>query len=487
MVVRRNREGTTGEGVFMGTTLFEHGLGKKGVWLHPSHNVPCAMTGSGKSTTSINHLLTMHPGSLIVISPKGEHVDFSLGRRCDPDLFDNDNAPWSGRQLGIDPRGITGAKYHLTQGRCFNLDPGRQTAYPSSRYTFLNDVDIKRPGAIGRLLAIFTGSFPDNPHAKEQWFIKAPRTACAAGGGYVMATDPDPSHHTLPYVIKLLMGIDPVTGVSSPKNQGELFRRMMQCTALDGWIQAVGNSLYQLAERNFGILNSELQNFASVWMLDKSMEEVLGGPSDFSFEDIGIGPPMTVYITPPRGEKAANAWLRSLLELIQLILQQRPHVPRHPIRIICDELAFWGSDVKSIKDALNILRDRNTCVHLYTQSYSQLLSMFGTEGAAEIISASCLQVFGCNDPMTREMIGKRLGRGVSPIGYNGYRAMEELSSPDAIDRDLRLTSPLQYVFPPDGAAMLLGRVAHKPLRTKDGAFFEGLSLTGHYDEHLRAK
>jgi hypothetical protein len=474
------RNGHTGEGVFMGPTLFEHGIGKRGVWLNASHYVTCAMTGAGKSATSLNFRLIFHPGSMVVISPKPEHVNFALGRRTDPTLFLRPEAEQD-RRPGCYPRDSK-ARFHLPNGRCFNLDAGKQSAFDSDRYTLLSDVWVDRPGAIGRLLAISSGSFPDNPRAKEQWFIKAPRIGLAATWGHVLTTVADCRCHTMPFGLRLLLGIDPTTGVARPDNQTRLFQQMMNNPGLGGWIQSVGSSLYQLGERNFGALNSELQTNAG-WMLDPTMAAVLEGPSSFSFEEVGVdGWPVTVFITPPRGEKPANAWLRSTLELMQLVFQQRESVPSQSVAIICDELKFWGAECQSVKDSMNILRDKNVSIHLYTQSYAQLIEMYGEQGAAEVLSASCLQLFGCNDLRTRQFVHERLGQTTCKV--EGIDGIVDLASTDAIDRDLSLTSPLQVVLSPGAAPMLLGRVAHKPIRTKEGAFFEGLHLEGHYDEGL---
>jgi hypothetical protein len=373
----------------------------------------------------------------------------------------------------------------LLNGRCFNFDPVNQSAYKSDSYRLLNDVHIERPGAVGRLLGISAGSFPDDPFAKDQWYIKGPRTALAGTWGHFLTSD-NPDEHTMPYGLQRLLGIDPETGVADPRNQEKLFQEMMRNPALNGWIQTVACSLYQLGEKNFGILNSELQNNAG-WMLDPTMFDVLTKPSHFSLDDVGLeGWPVTAFFTPPRAEKAANAWLRSLFELMQLVFQQRELIPLHPLAIICDELKFWGKDCQSAKDSLNVMRDKNIALHLYLQSYAQLVEMYGEAGAAEVLSACCLQIFGCNDLSTRKMIREKLGQTKYQKGglSSDYASLVDLLSDDAIDRYLSRSSPLQLVLPPDTPPMMLGRLAYKTMRTKEGTYYEGLPLKGYYDDHL---
>jgi hypothetical protein len=186
-----------GEGVFMGTTLPEHGLGKRAVCIPAPHYLTCAMTGAGKSITSSYLRSILHRGSLVVISPKPEYVNFALGYRTDPRLFDDRIKLPKGIRRGCDPRGITTVKHHLRNGTCFNFDPGRQSAHHVDGYRLLNDVHVQKPGAVGRLLAIATGSFPDNPQAKDPWFFKAPRCALAATWGHFLTSSNDPDTHTM--------------------------------------------------------------------------------------------------------------------------------------------------------------------------------------------------------------------------------------------------------------------------------------------------
>ncbi len=345
---------------------------------------------------------------------------------------------------------------------------------------------MEKPGAIGRLMALAAGSFPDNHNVKDQWYIKGPKTGLASTWGHFLSASDDPSKHNVVYGLQRLLGIDPLTGIAEPRNQEKLFQEMMRNPSLNGWIQTVACSLYQLGEKNFGALNSELQTNAG-WMLDPTMTEVLTKPSSFSLDCLGHDDwPVTAFFTPPRGEKVANAWLRSIFELMQVVFQQQEHVPKYSTGIICDEFKFWGSDVTSARDSLNVMRDKNVALHIYTQSYAQLLEMAGEQGAAEMLSACCLQVFGCNDLITRKMIREKLGR----TQYRKWgRASDcptavDVLSDDSIDRYLSRSSPLQIVMPPDTPAMMLGRLAYKTLRTKEGTYYEGLPLKGHYDDHL---
>ncbi|TWT67026.1 Type IV secretory system Conjugative DNA transfer [Posidoniimonas polymericola] len=480
------RSGHTIDGQFMGTTLFEHGIGKQAVVLNGNHYLTLAGTGAGKSITSIwPQLLMGRYSGAIVISPKPEHALLAAYRHADPRLVEfGARLPGHMTSLGVDPGRAKKTRFHFPNSRSFVLDPGGQTRQSTHCYTFLSDVDCKKPGAVGRLLAIAAGSFPDNPRANDPWFTNGPRTAFAASCGHLLTTPRGENERTLPNALKRLMGVDPKTGVASSEAQGAYIAEMKANPALGNFIQLVATSVDQLGEKAWGTLNSELQT-KGVWMLDQTMEKVLCGPSDFRIDEIGVdGWPVTLFAIPPRGEKAADAWLRTLFELAGLVFQQRPDAPKRPILVVADEVGIWGKNVGKVREWLAIMRDKRVKLWLHAQNYPQVIEMYGDAGAQQILSACVLQVFGCNDPATCEMIAKKLGKKKIKREVNGheYRESVDLSAHDAIARDLSLASSLQYVLAPNLPPMRLNRMAHKQLATNDGAAFQGLPLSGHFEE-----
>lgn len=478
--------GHTINGQFMGTTLFEHGIGKQAVVLNCNHYLTLATTGAGKSVTSIYPQLLMGRNSgAIVISPKPEHALLAAYRHADPKFFElGQKLPPHAISPGTQPPKGCKTRYHFANSRSFCLDPGGQTGRKTHRYTFLSDVDCKKPGAVGRLLAIAAGSFPDNPKAHDPWFTNGPRSAFAASCGHLLTAGYPERNQNLPTALKLLMGIDPRTQKASTDFQRAYLQQMADNPALNGYIQTVAASVGQLGDKAWGTLNSELQT-KGVWMLDETMQDVLCGPSDFRIEEIGIDAwPVTLFVVPPRGQAEHYPWMRTLFELAGLVFQQRPGRPKHPVLVIADEVGIWGKEVNKAREWLAIMRDKHVKLWLYAQNYNQLEEMYGKSGAMQIISACALQVFGCTDPQTAEMIGNKLGKRKikREIGGNDYREAVELSAGDAISRELRLDSSLQYVLAPNLPPMLLNRAAHTRLATVEGASFEGLALRGHYEE-----
>src|SRR5690606_33372479 len=101
---------------------------------------------------------------------------------------------------------------------------------------------------------------------------------------------------------------------------------------------------------------------------------------------------------------------------------------------------------------------------------------------------STMQYFAVNDLATATRISERLGyttlKQKNPISGKVERLVAQVITPDEVLRELSLTSPLSYVMGGGVAPMRLRRVAYKPIRTGEGARFEGLPLAGQYDEGL---
>lgn len=442
------------------------------------------MTGAGKSTTSLLVKAAMFgAGSAIYVSPKPEIADFILGRRVDPRVFSEERFPEAER--GINPAGITSARYHTPNGRAFVIG-SNQSVYDACRYDFLSDIDLKAENARALLLAVASGSFPDRPKnsSTDPWFTNTPRGLVAAACGHVLSVDPNSDHHNLPWIVERLMGIDPETGFASPKYFEMFLKGMLKNNALDGFVQSAASNVFQLGEKAFGSINSELENNCR-WITDSSMRKQLVG-SDFSFHWVGHDEaPVTVFAIPQRGRAAFQAsipWLRTVAELSLEILASRKKAPKNLTRFIGDEYRSWGAEVSAISNGITLLRDKLK-LWLYVQSFSQLVDMFGENGAAEFESSCTMQYFGCNDLVTAERISRRLGKRAVHYGSGSFQT-NDVITPAEVMQELRLSSNQQYVFPAGALPMRLERVAFKPLHLNDGGRFRGLPLEGHYDDGL---
>ncbi|PQO41794.1 hypothetical protein C5Y96_00015 [Blastopirellula marina] len=478
--------GQLGKGIFVGRTLFEDdGIGGQEVFIYDNaHSVVCAATGGGKHITHEAHLASLHQGSGIFISPKPSLADLTLGRRVDPRIFLEGR--FAEHERGINPAGISQCRYHIPNSRAFVLG-SNQSVYPACRYGFLNDIDFTKDSAWSRLMALARGSFPDRPKncSTDPWFVLTARTLFASVCGYVCLTDPNPAHRTLPWIAERTLGIDPKTGIASPKYFESLLKQILQCNGMNGLLQTGASNIYNLGEKAFGSIFSETANGLS-WMLDSTWRKQLSG-SDFSFHWVGEEEsPVTVYIIPRQGRAAFQEdipWLRTISEMSLEILANKEPVPKTPTLFVGDEYRQWGEDISAVKYGFVILRSSNVKLVLYVQSHSQLIEMFGEHGAAEIESSSTMTYFAVNDILTAERISRRLGKHSFDNGRGGIQATDVLT-PAEVSNQLRLTSPLAFTFPAGAAPMRLERVAFKPLRLNDGGRYNALPLDGHFDDGL---
>ncbi|QDV79076.1 type IV secretory system conjugative DNA transfer family protein [Botrimarina mediterranea] len=289
------------------------------------------------------------------------------------------------------------------------------------------------------------------------------------------------------FAVKRLMGVDPATGQSSPMLQQQLFREMCANPVLGGFVAAQGSELLNLGAKTLGPLMSTIGTRVRWLLSDPRIVDILSGPSDFSLEEIGRGKePLSIYVTPCRGDRSTDAFLRMFLELAVLVLQQRQWTPERPILLIADEVPSWGeTQVDTLRSALNVLRDKKVICWLYAQNYAQLIDRVGKEGAAEMLSATTAQVFGVRDGETVEMTRNRLGK--TTIRRAGGGRFEEVfvADSDAIYDELSPKSPLQYVFPFSGRPMRLYRAAFTAAQTAEGLRVRGLNYQGHFDVGLK--
>jgi hypothetical protein len=330
---------------FIGLTPPEYGGEPQAVHLTSPANVSVASSGSGKRFTDIVHHFCLD-WDAVMISPKPDLADCGIGYRADPALWDDPERvrEW-GRQLGIDVRGITRTRYHLPWGRVMNVDCGQQSAYPSSCYTFLCDIDPHAPTAVSRLFALADACFPRNPQEKDPFWTLAAQGAFAAAMGHAITYEVNPARHNFVFVTKRLLGIDPVTNRASEALTMRLFREMALNPSLGGFIAGQGAKLVSLGERTMGPLMKTIENGLR-WVLgDPRMRKVLEGPADFSLEEFGRGKtPLTAFVTPVRGDRSTDAFLSCFLSLALLVWQQRSWTPERPIALVADEVPNWGGE-----------------------------------------------------------------------------------------------------------------------------------------------
>lgn len=157
--------------------------------------------------------------------------------------------------------------------------------------------------------------------------------------------------------------------------------------------------------------------------------------------------------------------------------------------VLCDEYRQYGQSIGAIRRGATTLREANVRLWLVVQSYPSLVDLVGQAGANELESCSAVEVFGCNDAVTRARIAEKLGKYTLREGDRWRRGPKservyDIVTPAEVEHELRKSSDIKYVFPAGSAPMRLRRVAYKPVVTEEGARYAWLPLDGHYDDGL---
>jgi hypothetical protein len=108
-------------------------------------------------------------------------------------------------------------------GAAPNAKTGRQAADPNVRYTFLHDIDPCGVSALSRLEAIAEAMLPERETRDDPFWIEATPVIFAAALAYVLKSETDPSRCTVACVAQRILGIDPTTGKTDPKETLRFF------------------------------------------------------------------------------------------------------------------------------------------------------------------------------------------------------------------------------------------------------------------------
>lgn len=479
--------------IFIGRTNFEDTFasGDELFLDGPSHLCTIAQTGGGKHICAAPNY-SMYRGSMVHCTVKPEAADQFLGARVDQELLSGPSAKPTASQKGIDPRGLTKATRWIPRSRCYLLDVANQSVYPSSRHTLISEIDVNSSYARVLALAIADGSFPERPTSSDPWFREAPRNFFAASILHAL-THRDRRWASLPRIVERAMGIDRLHGKSGPQVVQDLLLEMSRNhhPNVGNFIQTTAAQILELGDRGYGTLKSEFHTNCS-WTLDPHMEQQLVGTSDFSYSWLGDDDnPVTVFNVPPRGDAALRAalpWLRAHAELSLQILQTKKRRPKTPTLFVADEARQYLQGISSIKTGLTLLRDASVRCWLMFQSWPSALEVLGKDAAVEMEACSTMQYFAINDIETATRISQRLG--MTTIKQRSLATgktetlITQVISPDEVLRELSLTSPVSYVMGGGVMPMRIRRVAYKPIRTNEGAHFDGLNLAGQFDEGL---
>ena len=451
--------------------------------------------GSGKNICSAPSLAG-YLGSLIHVSNKPDACDLYFGARIDQNRLAQIERGFLGEPMYADTRGITNTSIWLPNGRGIVLDYANQSVWGRHKHTLISDIDVEKPNARMLALAIASGFFPEIPGSnRDSWYIKAPQNLLAAAILHFLSYHDDPRMHNLPYIVERCMGFDRLTGEAGPKVMKSLIAAMLKNNhpKVGAFIRTTAVQVMELGSRSYGTLKSEFHNNC-VAVYDSEFREQLTGTSDFSYYDIGHdNRPFTLMHILPRGDaglRSAVPIFRAHVELAMQIQQTKLDRPAIPTALVVDEARQFLQGISCVTKAPMLLRDARIRMWQIYQSWIGAVETLGEHGAAEMEACSVMSYFGLDgDYETAKHISQRLGkesymRRRGALRSSLLREDVELMSPDRIMKELSVRSPMAYMMGPGMEPTRVERLAFKSIKTREGCRFQGLPMTGQYDEGL---
>ena len=401
------------------------------------HVLTVAPTRSGKGVSCVIPNLLSHPGSALVIDPKGEN--FAVSSRW--------RQAMGQRVYALDPFELTNsADVAATYNPLALIDPTSMEAIDDART--LADMIVLPEGRAG-----------------EQAFWNEEARGVLTGLILHVATSASNELRTLAHVRTLL--------TLPPDQFAELLKEMRASTAAGGLVARAAARVLQKAEKERSGVISTAQSHTH-FLDSPRMTRVLGA----SNVDLSIlkQEPVTVYLILPTDRLDAYArWLRLMIACALLAIARTRGQPKERVLFLLDEFAHLGR-MHPVQRDIGLAGGFGVAFWLVIQDLSQLRSAYGEGWPTFLSNVAVLQAFGTNDWDTAEYLSKMTGEttihvesenessGVSR-GAHPNRQLGAALSPSEKGRRLlfpdevrRLASETQLLFVKGSAPLLVERL-----------------------------
>ena len=323
------------------------------------HLITIAPTGAGKGVGAIIPALLSHPGSAVVIDPKGEN--FSVTARARREMGQ--------RVHVIDPFGVTGPRTDRLNPMDLLADPDNATWEDAAMIT---ELLIPRQARVDRnawwyeraheLLAGTLLLASTDPKRREgglggwlSYFELSPADLRSRGRTLLDATNPD--------------------------------LRMAATSFLTGSVECF-NSSVMMAQGLLGGLTSP------------AVGRACNGPSSVSLKDFAAGVPMTIYLVlPPAQLRAQGGLLRLWMGMLLHAALGRRVVPADRTLFLVDEAAQLGQ-LSALTTAMTLARGYGVSVWTFWQDLAQLKGTYPTLWRTLLHNCAVHQVFGVPNEAT---------------------------------------------------------------------------------------
>lgn len=417
------------------------------------HMITIAGTGAGKSTAALIPNLTVHPGSLLCIDPKGELAAITARRR------------------GPGGHGVKGMGQAVHVLDPFGIVPG----WVSSSYNVFDELarvasyDKDRPISYASTIA---SALVRPTGGNDPYWDRAAHTLVRGLVLYVFAHEP-PATRTLGRLRELL-AVGDMAGLKAAVARKEvqagdltafdvLLERMM--SKADGpygkaIAAAAGGLLATSANQRGGVLTTAQEHTA---FLDAPELQRVSRRSDFLLEDLKDRH-VSVYLCLPLPAVTGKegAWLRMFVLLFIDMMMRVRKAPSPPVLLAIDEFPSLGR-LDGIEVVAPTLRSYGARFWAVAQDIDQLKAVY-PEGVwtGFIGGAEAVQFLGVTHPPTVAYIVERLGTHVvrkSSRGPGGrvqrYEEERALLDADQVARILEPSRGNQIIWRGNRRPMLL--------------------------------
>lgn len=334
------------------------------------HLLTVAPAGAGKSVATIIPNLLSHPGSVVILDPKGELYEAtSMHRRT----------RLGHKIIRLDPFGIAGPA---------------ETSDTLNPLDFIDENDpafVDEVRTLADMFVVPKGTETD-PHWNE-WAV----LAITAFVSFICGCEPDASKRNL----ALLRDI-----VSSRHVYAEAMKAMQQVEGFGGLIAKFGDLLTWLVDRELGSVMASVQRHTT-WM---DGPQIAASLSHSSFDPRWLRRGrVSVYLILPHDKLSTLAplmrcWLGTILRLTT----KHGATEKNPVLFIVDEAAHLGK-MEVLQNALTLMRGYGIRIWLFFQSLDQMKVCYCEHASVMLDNLATQQFFGINSLETAEHLSKRLG------------------------------------------------------------------------------
>jgi type IV secretory pathway TraG/TraD family ATPase VirD4 len=362
----------------------------------------CLVSGSrgGKGSTSIVNNLTLWPGSICVVDPKGENATITAARRGQ------------------------GSKYSQGLGQAVRvLDPFKAAQLDDSLRGRFNPLDALDPeneetvdeaGRIADAVVVV--------HESNDPFWDESARAMVKGLILHIVTAPEyEGRRNLVTLRKLILrgdweAVEALKGAGEkdiPPAHGLLWTALANNPAFDGLVAGIGDSFTNM------LLNSPKQ-FESVLQVANRNTEFMDSPamqrcveaSDFQLSELKTRPEgLSVYLClPQRFMNTHYRWLRMMIALTVTEMEKVRGRPTtgHPVLLVLDEFAGLKR-MEVIENAVAQIAGYGVKMFFVLQSLEQLKAVYKDNWETFLANSGLKIFFNLEDHFSREYVSKLVG------------------------------------------------------------------------------